>query len=448
MKIKSIKYSIIIPTLNEEAFIAKCIQSTRSIIPDAEIIIADGGSKDSTIEICKCFDIKIINSVKGRGQQLNEGAKTASGEVLIFLHADTFLPENAFNLMDNFFANPKNNICRFMLGFDFNNKILDLYTSFSKYDTLFTRFGDSAILVRKEFFNELNGFKNNETFEDVDFLKRASRISKVEILNDSVISSSRRFIQNGVIYQQLLNAFLFVGYLLKVKIQTLSKMYNKKTSRRKTDSIIIFLRYPRIGQVKTRLAKTTSSEFAATFYKSCAENLVNITKRISSINRFAFFSNKKEKEKIKSWLGGKLFYAHQEGDDLGSRMKKAFEKVFSTGSQKVIIIGTDIPDLSKELICDAFNSLKTNDVVIGPSEDGGYYLLGVKKMYIKLFEGIEYSTSSVLSETLARVKDLNLTYHLLPVLSDIDTEEDLLNWLNNDVSTSIKAEIKLAYKTA
>lgn len=443
-----IKYSVIIPTLNEEAFIAKCIESTRYILSEAEIIIADGGSTDDTIKICKQYDVKIINSVKGRGQQLNDGAKAASGEILIFLHADTFLPENAFNLIDDFFANPKNKICRFLLGFDFNHKILNLYTAFSKFDTLFTRFGDSAIIIRKDFFNKLNGFENSEAFEDVDFLKRASQLSKVEILDDRVISSSRRFIQNGVIYQQLLNIYLFIGYLLKIKIQTLSKMYNQKTNKSKTDSVIIFLRYPRNGQVKTRLAKTTSSEFATNFYKACAENLVRITKKISSINRFAFFSNKAESEEIKSWLGGKLFYAHQEGDDLGSRMKNAFEKVFSTGSQKVIIIGTDIPDLSKELICNAFNSLDTNDVVIGPSEDGGYYLLGVKKMHAKLFERIEYSTSSVLSETLARVKDLNLTYHLLPVLPDIDTEEDLINWLNSNVSTTIKNEIKLAYKTA
>ncbi len=442
------KYSFIILTLNEEAFIAKCIDSICNIIPDAEIIIADGGSTDSTVDICKSYKAKVVSSSKGRGTQLNEGAKAASGEILIFLHADTFLPDNALNLINEFFISTENKICRFLLGFDFNHKWLDLYTSFSKYDTLFTRFGDSAIIVRKELFNELNGFKNTETFEDVDFLTRASNINKVKILNDSVVSSSRRFIQNGVIYQQLLNIFLFIGYLFNIKIQTLSKMYNKKAHKSKTDSIIIFLRYPKKGKVKTRLAKTTSSEFATNFYKSCAENLVNITKRISSINRFAFFSNENEREEIKSWLGNKLFYAHQEGDDLGIRMRNAFEKVFNTGSQKVIIIGTDIPDLSKEIICGAFNDLDNNDVVIGPSKDGGYYLLGIKKMYTRLFEDIEYSTSSVFSETLARVTDLNLTYKLLPVLSDIDTEEDLVNWLNNEAGTSIKDEIKLAYKTA
>jgi len=444
----NIKYSVIIPTLNEEAFIARCIESAQNNIPGAEIIIADGRSADSTIEICKSYKVKIVSSSKGRGIQLNDGAKAASGDVLIFLHADTLLPDNAHNLIVNFFISAENKICRFLLGFDFNHKLLDLYTKFSKYDTLFTRFGDSAIIVRKDFFNQLNGFNNTETFEDVDFLKRAAKISKVKILNDAVISSSRRFIQNGIIKQQLFNIFLFIGYLLNVKIYILSKMYNKKTSKSKTDSIIIFMRYPRSGQVKTRLAKTTSSEFATIFYKSCAENIVNITKRISSVNRFAFFSNDNERKEIKSWLGGKLFYAHQEGDDLGSRMKNAFEKVFNTGSQKVIILGTDIPDLSKELICRAFNNLDKHDVVIGPSKDGGYYLLGINKLHSKLFEDIKYSTSSVLFETLERVKDLNLSCQLLPVLPDIDTEEDLINWLNNDASASIKNEIKLAYKTA
>ncbi len=441
------KYSIIIPTINEEYFLNKNLESLKNFKEDVEIIVSDGGSKDNTLDIAQRFNCFIVNSNAGRGTQLNAGAAAASGDILIFLHADTFLPDNALNLINEFFTSAENKICRFLLGFDFNHKWLDLYTSFSKYDTLFTRFGDSAIIVRKEFFNELDGFKNTETFEDVDFLKRASHISKVKIINDSVISSSRRFIQNGVIKQQLLNIFLFIGYLLNISIQNLSKMYNKNTSKSKTDSIIIFLRYPKNGKVKTRLAKTTSSEFATNFYKSCAENLVNITKRISSINRFVFFSNENEREEIKSWLGNKLFYAHQEGDDLGIRMKNAFEKVFSTGAEKVIIIGTDIPDLSAEIINKAFEYLDSSDIVIGPSKDGGFYLLGMKKMYAGLFEEIEYSTAEVFSETLARIKELKLSCQLLPELQDIDTEEDLLRWLNESNENNIKKDIKLAYET-
>ena len=350
-------------------------------------------------------------------------------------------------MIEDFFADPSHKICRFLLGFDFNQRLLDTYSRFSKYDTQLTRFGDSAIIIRKTFFDELGGFENRETFEDVEFLKRAFHFGRINILNASVTSSSRRFIQNGIIKKQLVNLLIFIGYFLNVNSQTLSRMVNKKLKNR-TDSIIIFVRFPRKGQVKTRLAETTSSEFALNFYKLCAENLIRNIKKVPAVNRFIFYSNKKEKTEIINWLGNKFLFASQEGDDLGSRMKSAFEKVFSVGSQKVIIVGTDIPDLSKEIIMKAFEMLDSYDVVIGPAKDGGYYLLGMKKMNSELFEKIEYSTFSVLSETMTKIEELNLAYHLLPELNDIDTEDDLINWLNHDYNNSIKRDVKLVYKPA
>ena len=442
-----IKFSIIIPTLNEEFFLAKNLESLNSFNKDFEIIISDGGSTDSTLNIAKNNNIKVVNSQQGRGFQLNTGAKAATGEVLIFLHADTFLPENAFDLIEEFFANAQNKIWRFLLGFDFNHFVLGIYSAFSKFDTQLTRFGDSAIILRRTFFDELGGYKNWDVFEDVDFLKRASQQSKIKVLDSAVISSARRFIQNGIVKKQLVNFLLFIGHLFKVNTKFLGRMFNKKLKKR-NNSIIVFIRYPRNGQVKTRLAETTSREFAVKFYKSCAENLVKNVKKISSINRFVFYSDKNEKKEIINWLGTKLFFAPQEGDTLGRRMKNAFEKILSTGAQKVIIIGTDIPDLSKEIIVDAFDKLNSYDVVIGPSKDGGYYLLGMKKMNSQLFEGIEYSTPEVLSVTILKIKELKLAYHLLPELMDIDTEENLITWLDDTYKSPIKQVVKLAYKQA
>jgi len=224
-------------------------------------------------------------------------------------------------------------------------------------------------------------------------------------------------------------------------------MRNKYSQNNKTDSLIIFLRHPKNGQVKTRLAKTTLQDFATRFYKLCAEHIIQTTKEFSGINRFAFYSDQSEKKEVISWLGDKFLFMPQEGDDLGSRMKSAFNRVFSLGSKKVIIIGTDIPELSEGLLKDAFRALVKNDVVLGPSKDGGYYLLGIKKMYSELFDGIEYSTTVVLSETIKRIKNLGLSYHLLPVLSDVDTEEDLIDWMGSNSNTSFKKEIKLSYKS-
>lgn len=224
-------------------------------------------------------------------------------------------------------------------------------------------------------------------------------------------------------------------------------MRNNNSQNNNTDSLIIFLRHPKNGQVKTRLAKTTSKDFAIKFYKQCAEKIFHTTKEILGINRLAFYSNQSEKKEVVAWLGDEFLFIPQEGDDLGSRMKNAFNNAFNIGSEKVIIIGTDIPELSIVIIKDAFSALNKNDVVIGPSKDGGYYLLGLNKMHSELFDEIEYSTSLVLSETIARIKDLGLSYHLLPVLSDVDTEADLIDWINSNSHASFKKEITLAYKS-
>lgn len=441
-----LKYSIIIPTLNEEYFITKNLELLSKFNDDVEIIISDGGSADSTFELCKNKNVKFVRSSQGRGIQLNNGAKEANGEILIFLHADTFLPENAFDLIDATFAVKENKIARFKLGFDFKNNLLDYYKSFSRFNSRFTQFGDSAIMVRTDFFNSLNGFSDRETFEDVDFFIRASEQANIVLMEASVSSSARRFISDGVIKRQLLNIFLFIGYILHVNKKILGRFY-KYPMKKKTNSLILFLRYPTAGEVKTRLAKTTSPEFAVKFYKDCAEKIIQITKRMRRINRFAFFSNKHEASLVSKWLGSKFFFAPQEGDDLGLRMHNAFEKVFSTGAEKIVIVGTDIPDLSKEIIEDAFSSLDDNDIVIGPSNDGGYYLLGMKKMYPQLFNGIEFSVNDVLTNTIHRVEELNLRFHLLPELQDIDTETDLLNWFQLDGTSKLKNEIELIYNT-
>ncbi|MBI1938942.1 MAG: TIGR04282 family arsenosugar biosynthesis glycosyltransferase [Ignavibacteriales bacterium] len=410
-----------------------------------EIIVSDGGSSDNTIEICKREKVILVTSGKGRGDQLNKGATAANGEILLFLHADTFLPDNAFELLDEFFMNDKNKICRFLLGFDIDHWFLDLCVSFSRYSFPFTQFGDSSIVVRKSFFEKLGGYPPISSFEDVEFFKRAAKSGNISILHSSVDSSSRRFIQNGPIRQKLIDFMLFAGYLLKLNPELMTRFYNKKIKKNKLSSLIVFLRSPRIGKVKTRLAETTTEEFALHFYRECANKIMSEIKRIPRMNKYVFYSDKYEKEEVKKWLGNRFLYSHQDGDDLGTRMKNAFQKVFSHGAGKVVIVGTDIPDLTHSIVENAIYLLNENDVVIGPSKDGGYYLLGMKKMHNTLFDDIEFSTSSVLPETIRKIEKIGLKFSLLPQLQDIDTEAELIHWLGNGNGSPIKKKIDLVY---
>ena len=363
----------------------------------------------------------------------------------MFLHADTFLPDNAFEILSEFFNNNENNICRFLLGFDIDHYLLNFYLSFSKYDSIFTNFGDSAIVVRKSFFNSIVGFKNAEIFEDVDFFRRAKKIQKITILPAKVISSARRFMQQGIIKQQFINIYLFMKYFVKVKPKILSKIYNNSSFHKREAAIIVFLRYPTLGNVKRRLAITTGKEFALNFYKLCATKMISEIKKVGKTNKYIFYSEKSEYESVKKWLGKTLFYSFQDGNTLGKRMQNAFQKIFSLGEKKVIIIGTDIPDLNKKIINEAITCLEKNDIVIGPSKDGGYYLLGMKKMYNQLFEDIKFSTSNVYSQTISEIEKLGLQYSSLQQLQDIDTEEDITSWLNDKSYNKIKKNIEPVY---
>ncbi len=216
-------------------------------------------------------------------------------------------------------------------------------------------------------------------------------------------------------------------------------------------ALIIFARSPELGKVKTRLSESLGDDFALTFYKLCAEHIFEECKRLGKNNTapYLFFTGKDDEDVMNKWVGTSFVYSLQTGKNLGQRMENAFNKVFTNGAKKAIIIGTDVPDIKFTLIENAFNQLDTHDVVIGPSMDGGYYLLGMKKVYNFLFDNISWSTNSVFAETVKKIESNKLKYKVLEKMYDIDTEEDLRKWLsldnspkNNSIKDKILNELK------
>ncbi len=212
------------------------------------------------------------------------------------------------------------------------------------------------------------------------------------------------------------------------------------------NALIIFARSPKLGKVKTRLSESLGDNFALKFYKLCAEHVFNECKKLNAKNSsvYLFYTGKGDEELIKKWAGTPFIFSLQTGTNLGQRMEDAFYKVFAGGANKVLIIGTDVPDIELSLIEDALYFLDTNDVVIGPSMDGGYYLLGMKKLYKDLLKKIPWSTNFVFEETVNKIKSKKLKYKVMTKLYDIDTEEDLRKWLSADnllKSNSIKNKI-------
>lgn len=191
------------------------------------------------------------------------------------------------------------------------------------------------------------------------------------------------------------------------------------------NALIIFTKNPEAGKVKTRLAATIGNDAALAVYVQLLSHTVSITDELPS-DKFVFYSSHIMQEDI--WDNKHFFKQLQSGHDLGERMKNAFTDIFQQDYNKIVIIGTDCPHLNPEIILNAFAYLDLHDVVIGPAEDGGYYLLGMKQLHPQLFENISWSTDAVLTETQITCDDLQLDYYLLPTLKDIDEEKDLVHF--------------------
>jgi len=188
------------------------------------------------------------------------------------------------------------------------------------------------------------------------------------------------------------------------------------------DKLIVFVKAPRPGTVKTRLAKTIGVSAAGTAYIRLVEALLNQLQGLSGVE--LCFSPDDAASEVEHWLRGDWTRSPQSGGDLGQRLESAFQRAFHAGSKRVAIIGSDCPMVSVEDIREAWRGLGTHDVVLGPATDGGYWLIGLRQLQPNLFRGVPWSTKDVFTETMRRVEHAGLSVRLLRELADVDTDAD------------------------
>ena len=191
-----------------------------------------------------------------------------------------------------------------------------------------------------------------------------------------------------------------------------------------SNALIIFIKNPVAGYVKTRLARDIGPENALKIYLSLCAHTRAQSLRVEC-SRYVYYSQSIISED--DWADAQFFKRLQEGSDLGQRMSNAFQEILAA-HDKAVIIGSDCPGIDSDILNEAFDALDRNDAVIGPSEDGGYYLLGMNKWHSELFEDINWSTSEVLPSTLQVLRDLGSSVDTLHALEDIDTLDDLKNY--------------------
>ena len=184
--------------------------------------------------------------------------------------------------------------------------------------------------------------------------------------------------------------------------------------------VIVFVKNIKLGTVKTRLAKTIGDYGAFEVYSELVKITEIATSKLS-IDKRIYFSNAIVESK---W--GQHFKAVQNGEDLGERMLNAFKDGFEAGYKKIILIGSDLPDITEDHIKKGVDALDQSEVVFGPAEDGGYYLIGLSKLIPEIFINKPWSQSNLLKETLQELQSLDQKVITLDTLNDIDTYEDLI----------------------
>ncbi len=193
------------------------------------------------------------------------------------------------------------------------------------------------------------------------------------------------------------------------------------------NALLVFAKHPTPGRVKTRLTPPFTPQEAAELYRCMLLDTLAKVRSISDVQGLLFYQNEPAALPYFQSLVPDFVVAPQQGCDLGARMAGAFRQTFSRGHRLAVIIGTDSPDLPVEYLHQAFRELADDsvDAVFGPSADGGYYLLALKRVHDCLFAGIAWSTGTVIEVSLARAREAGLRVRLLPVWHDVDTVADL-----------------------
>ncbi len=218
--------SVVIPTLDEERYIAETISSVKKAA-DIEVIVADGGSSDRTPEIAEQYADKLVISEKGRGAQMNAGAANAEGESLLFLHGDTVLPENWDELVKDVLKKSADTLGAFRLAVKEKTIALNImiFSANIRARIFSLPYGDQALFLSRTLFDSIDGFKEIPLMEDIEMVRMVKKIGKIKILNEPVVTSSRRWKKEGCFYSIARNQIFLFLYLIGIPAERLSRLY-------------------------------------------------------------------------------------------------------------------------------------------------------------------------------------------------------------------------------
>jgi len=428
-----VKLSIVVPVLDEAERIGAALAPLQPLrAAGHEVLVVDGGSRDGSAERAGPLADRVLASPRGRGVQMNVGAAIATGDALLFLHADCRLPPRADTAIAGAIAGG-HRWGRFDVTLDGRSRALPMVAAFMNARSAATGIctGDQALFVERRTFAAIGGFPPIALMEDVAIsrlLKR--RAGPPARLRERVVASGRRWDRDGAWPTIRSMWSLRWAYWRGTDPRELARRYCGVEPSLVPD-LLVFAKAPVPGHVKTRLAQSIGNEAAALAYRVLAERTLQIAaaaRRAGVVDGIEIWLDPdSDPVSVATWSERHDARVHcQQGDGLGARMRHALRSSLAR-ARPALLIGTDVPGYDVAYLARAAAALASHDAVVGPAEDGGYVLIGLARD-LDVFGGVQWSTPQVLEQTRERLALAAASHALLPPLWDVDTHDDYLRW--------------------
>ncbi|MBI4962816.1 MAG: TIGR04283 family arsenosugar biosynthesis glycosyltransferase [Desulfomonile tiedjei] len=426
------RIAVIIPALNEERSIGKVISAIPAWVD--EVIVGDNGSTDRTAAVARGHGARVVYEPRrGYGSAcLTALAELNNPDVVVFIDGDSSdHPEEMSLLVDPIISNEADLVIGSRTLGQREKGALPLLARFGNWLACF--------LIRLFWgarFTDLGPFRaiRHSALQRLDM--RDPDYGWTVEMQIKAARDGLRFMEVPVSYRRRIGKSKVSGTLRGVvgagtKILGtifLAALGGLRTRRECEERLIIFTRYPRPGETKTRLIPALGEEGAADLHRRLTAKIVEEGRRLKRTRLVSLeirYHGETEAE-FRQWLGPDCAYSPQGEGDLGERMSSSFDEAFTAGAHRVILVGTDIPGLSHGIMEKALQELRNRDLVLGPATDGGYYLIGLRRPPNRaLFEDIPWGTRTVLESTLRIAGEHGLSTALVNLLSDVDRPEDL-----------------------
>ena len=424
---------IVMPVLNEGDTLQASLRAVQPLRQrGAELVVVDGGSTDSTWALARALADQVMLAPRGRAAQMNAGARACKADVLLFLHADSRLPDHADTLIAQA-MNSGHRWGRFDVRIDGLHPMLRMVERLMNLRSGLTGIatGDQAMFVRRDVFERLSGFADLPLMEDIDLSKRLKKLGPPACVKIPVLTSARRWQQHGVWRTIVLMWRLRLAYFWGASPHALALRYGyAPRPELVTAAVAILAKAPVAGLAKTRLMPLLGAAGAARAQRRFTVNTLQVASQ-ASLGPCTLWCAPDVAHRffraVRRVTG--IACINQPPGDIGTRMLHAFQQHFAhqPSHQKnlpLLLVGTDCPVLAPGHLQKAAQALKQHDVVLIPAEDGGYVLIGMRVLVQQVFDGIAWSTPQVMPQTRDRLRLAGVSWLELPTLWDVDEPAD------------------------